>query len=64
MTAEYVLLSALATLLGLSSLLLLLLLLLLPLILLLLELVIEPMRLKDSFLVIVAGAWMALMVGP
>lgn len=70
MTAEYVLLSALAVL-GLSSLLLLflllpllLLLLLLPLILLLLELVIEPMRLKGSFLVIVAGAWMALMVGP
>lgn len=62
MTAKYVLLSALAVL-GLLSLLLLLLL-LLPLILLLLELVIEPMRLKGSFLVIVAGAWMALMVGP
>jgi hypothetical protein len=61
-TAKYVLLSALAVL-GLLSLLLLLLL-LLPLILLLLELVIEPMRLKGSFLVIVAGAWMALMVGP
>lgn len=60
MTAKYVLLSALAAL-GLLSLLLLL---LLPLILLLLELVIEPMRLKGSFLVIVAGAWMALMVRP